>query len=144
MKRIFALSAALALLCCLFGGCAGDLAANDRGESLPRVTSNVTASPEPDNNGEDNRGSMIPGMGPGGASGNAGNSGNGSSSGNHSNGNSSSGPDSGAGTGSRSGGNGGGMTGRSGGAAGGSSRNGDQPGPVIGRNADGTNYNTGS
>lgn len=140
MKRIFALSAALALLCCLFGGCAGDLAANDSGESLPRVTSNVTASPEPDGNGEDNRGSMIPGMGPGGASGNAGNSGNGSSSGNHSNGNSSSGPDSGTGSGaggSRSGGAGGGTTG-------GSSRNGGQLNPVIGRNADGTNNTSGS
>ena len=134
MKRIFALSAALALLCCLLGGCAADLAVNDGEESLPRVTSNVTSSPEPEDSREDDNGARLPGLGENGMNGNGGNgnntgSGNGSTTGN---GNGSTGS-----TGSgAAGGN------RSGGSIGGSHNGGDSgggPNTVIGRNADGTN-----
>lgn len=63
MKRIFALTAALTLLCCLLSGCADDLAVNDREESLPRVTSNVTSSPDPEHARDGDSGMPLPGTG---------------------------------------------------------------------------------
>ena len=137
MKRIFALSAALALLCCLLGGCAADLAVNDGEESLPRVTSNVTSSPEPEDSREDDNGALLPGLGENGMNGNGGN-GNNTGSGNSGNGGTT-----GNGNGS-TGSTGSGAAGgnRSGGSIGGSHNGGDSgggPNTVIGRNADGTN-----
>ena len=126
----------MALLCCLLGGCAADLAVNDGEESLPRVTSNVTSSPGPEDSREDDNGALLPGLGENGMNGNGGNGGN-TGNGNGNGGTTGNGNSSTGSTGSgAAGGN------RSGGSIGGSHNGGDSgggPNTVIGRNADGTN-----